>query len=54
MWSLLKFEDKECIEREVVVSVLLFGEREMLKRLEGSDSRLAMTTFVRNLCAKNK
>ena len=52
--SLSKFEDKERIEREVAASASSLGEREMLKRLEGSDPRLAMTTLVRNLCAKNK
>jgi hypothetical protein len=52
--TLREFEDKERVEREVAASASSLGEREMLKRLEGSDPRLAMTTLVRNLCAKNK
>ena len=47
-------EDKERVEREVSAMSSSLGEREMLKRLEGSDPRAAMTTLVRNLCAKNK
>ena len=48
-------EDKERVEREISrSSASSLGEREMLKRLQGSDARTAMTTLVRNLCAKNK
>lgn len=47
-------EDKERVEREVSAVSSSLGEREMLKRLEGCDPRVALTSLVRNLCAKNK
>ena len=47
------FEDRERHEREVAANSSSLGEKEMMRRLERSDPRMAMTTLVRNLCAKN-
>lgn len=47
------FEDRERLEREVAANSSSLGEKEMMRRLERSDPRMAMTTLVRNLCAKN-
>jgi chromosome segregation ATPase len=46
------YENKERLERDVSANAA--SEREMLKRLEGNDPKLAMETLVRNLVAKNK
>lgn len=51
--TVAKFEDRERLEREVAVNSSSLGEKEMMRRLERSDPRMAMTTLVRNLCAKN-
>ena len=52
--TVAKFEDRERLEREVAANSSSLGEKEMMRRLERSDPRMAMTTLVRNLCAKNK
>ncbi len=51
--TVAKFEDRERLEREVAANSSSLGEKEMMRRLERSDPRMAMTTLVRNLCAKN-
>ena len=50
--KLTAFEDRDRYEREVQSGSL--REREMLQRLENADSKMALETLVRNLCAKNK
>lgn len=50
--KLTAFEDRDRYEREVQSGSL--SEREMLRRLENADSKMALETLVRNLCAKNK
>ena len=50
--KLTAFEDRDRYEREVQSGSL--SEREMLQRLENADSKRALETLVRNLCAKNK
>ena len=51
--TVAKLEDRERLEREVAANSSSLGEKEMMRRLERSDPRMAMTTLVRNLCAKN-
>jgi len=46
------YEDRERYERDAQSTSL--GEREMLRRLEGADPKMALETLVRNACAKNK